>query len=79
MVDGEAAQAVGACVLVGFGDDPGGEVGCAEVEDAAGGDLVVEGLHEFGDGGGPVPPVDVEEVDVGCLELFQTGFHGSVQ
>ena len=51
-------------VLVCFGDDPGGGVADAEVEDFALLDDGVEGLHEFGDGGCEVPPVDVEDVEV---------------
>lgn len=70
LVDGEAPQAMGAGVFVCFRDHPGGDVGCAQIQDAACGDLVVEGLHEFGDGGCPVPPVDVKQVDVGCLQLL---------
>ncbi len=56
-------------VLVGPADDPGGRVGNAEVEDFAGLDEVVEAVHDFGDGGGEVPPVDVEKIDVAGLEL----------
>lgn len=45
LVDGDGAEAVRAGVFVGFGDDPGGGVAGAEVEDFAALDKVVEGLH----------------------------------
>ena len=35
------------CVLIGGGDDPGGGVGDAEVEDAALLDEDMEGVHDF--------------------------------
>lgn len=60
LVDDELAQAVVAGVLVGLGDDPGWGVGDAEVEDLALVDEGVEGLHDFFDRGGEVPPVEVE-------------------
>lgn len=79
LIDAELRECVVARVLVCFGDDPGRGVADAEVEDFAGGDHVVEGLHEFGDGGGEVPPVDVEDVDVGGLEFLQAGFERDFQ
>lgn len=66
-------------VLVCFGDDPGGGVGDAEVEDFSLLAHGVEGLHEFGDGGGEVPPVEVEDVDVGGLEFAEGGGEGDVE
>ena len=66
-------------VFVCFADDPGRGVGDAEVEDFSGRDDVVEGVHDFGDGGGVVPPVDVEEVDVARLEFLQGSFERDVQ
>ena len=60
-------------VLVGLGDDPGWGVGDAEVEDFAGGDEVVEALHELLHRGGVVPPVHVQQVDVVGLQLGQAG------
>ena len=59
LVDDEGAQAVGARVFVGFADHPGRGVADAEVEDGAGGDEVVQGVHELGDGGCVVPPAAV--------------------
>lgn len=47
-------------VAVGFDDHPGGCVTYTQVEDLAGGDEVIEALHEFWDGGCEVPPVDEE-------------------
>ncbi len=60
LVDGERAEAVVAGVVVGFDNEPGRGVGDAEVEDSAGLDEVIEGLHELFDAGGHVPEVDVE-------------------
>ncbi len=79
LVDAELREGVVAGVLVCFGDDPSGGVADAEVEDFPRGDHVVEGLHEFGDGGGEVPPVDVEEVDVAGLEFPQAGLEGDLE
>ncbi len=28
-------------------------------------------MHEFGDGRGVIPPVEVQQVDVGCLQVFE--------
>ena len=71
LVDAEGREALLARVLVGLADDPGGGVADAEVEDFSRGDGVVEGVHDLGDGGGVVPPVDVEQVDVARLELLE--------
>lgn len=76
LVDDELAEALLAGVFVGFGDDPGRGVADAEVEDFAGGDDVVERVHEFGDRGCEVPPVDVEDVDEVGLEFLQAGVEG---
>lgn len=74
LVDGELRQAVLTGVLIRFGHDPGRRVADAEVQNLARGDDAVQGLHQLGDGGGKVPPVDVEEVDVVGLELLEGGF-----
>ena len=79
LVDAELREAVVAGVLVCFADDPGGGVGDAKVQDFSGGDAMVEGLHEFGDGGAEVPPVDVEKVDVVRLEFFERGVEGDLE
>ena len=63
MVDGELTQAVLTGVGVAFDNNPGGCVGNTKVEDFAGGDEVVEGLHYFGDAGLHVPIVNVELVE----------------
>ena len=70
LVDDELAEAVIAGVFVCFADDPGWGVGDAEIENLAGTDDVVEGLHEFGDGDGEIPPVHVEHINVRCLQLL---------
>ncbi len=76
LVDAELGEAMVAGVLIRFADDPGWGIADAEVENFSSSDDVVEGLHEFGNRGGKVPPVDVEEVDVVCLEFLQTRFEG---
>ena len=48
LVDDEGGLAVGSGVGVGRGDDPGGRVGDAEVEDFAGGHEVVESVRDLG-------------------------------
>jgi hypothetical protein len=60
LVDYELAKAVVPCVLVCFGDNPGGGVGHAEIIYFAGCDEVVEGLHHFWDGAGEIPVVHIE-------------------
>ena len=103
LVDGELTQTVLAGIGIALDDNPGRGVGYTEVEDFAGRDEVVEGLHHFRDAGMHVPVVDVElgkedegqqcrpkiarglegrskryQVDIGGLELLQTGFDGDV-
>lgn len=60
LVDGELTQTVLAGIGIALGDDPGRGVGYTEVEDFAGRDEVVEGLHHFRDAGVHVPVMDVE-------------------
>ena len=79
LVDAELREALLARVLVGLADDPGRGVADAEVEDFTRGDDVVERVHDFGDGSGVVPPVDVEQVDVARLEFLQAGLERDVQ
>ena len=79
LIDDELAQPVVARVLVGLADDPRGRVADAEVEDLAGADEVVERLHELGDGGGEVPPVDVQQIDIVGPQLLEAVAHGEVQ
>jgi hypothetical protein len=40
---------------------------------------VVERLHEFGDGGGIVPPVDIENVDIRRPELLERGIYSDAK
>lgn len=60
LVDGKGAKAVVARVLVGFDDEPGRGVGDAEVEDLAGLDKVVEGLHELFNTSCHIPVVNIK-------------------
>jgi len=64
-------QAVAASVLVGFANDSRRGVADAEVNDLALFAYGVQAEHELGDAGCEVPPVNVEDVDVGRLELLQ--------
>ena len=79
LVDAEGGEALLAGVLVGLADDPGRGVADAQVEHLAADDEVVQRLHDLGDRGGKVPPVDVEQVDVGRAEFPQARFEGDAQ
>lgn len=46
--------------LVGLAHYPGWSVTDTEIQDLAGLDELVQGLHDLLDGGAKVPPVDVE-------------------
>ena len=35
---------------------------------------MMEGMHELGDAGGKVPPVEIKKVDIAGLEFLQAGF-----
>jgi len=39
----------------------------------------VQGLHDFFNRCGPVPEVDIQQVDVICAEVFQGLFDGQMQ
>ena len=66
-------------VGVARSDDPSGRVGDPEVEDLPGLDDGVEGVHDLGDGGGEVPPVEVEDVEVVGLELLERVAEGEME
>ena len=72
LVHAELREALLPSVLVRPADDPGGRVADAEVENFTRRDHVVEGVHDFRDRGGEVPPVYVEQIDVACPEFLQT-------
>lgn len=78
LVDGERTQAVGARVVVGLDDDPRRRVRHPEVEHLAGGDERVQAVHDLLDGGGKVPPVHVQQVDVVGAQLLQAAVDGDV-
>jgi hypothetical protein len=50
-----------------------------QVQDRPLHDKFVQGLHEFFDGCGPVPEVDIQQVDIICAEVFQGLFDGHMQ
>ncbi len=39
-----------------------------QVQDFALGNKIVEAVDNFLDGGGVIPPVDIENIDVGCTQ-----------
>ena len=68
LVHGKGSQTVRPRVLVRLNHHPRRCVRDAQVEYFSDGDEVVEGVHHLRDGGGEVPVVQVEEVDVGGLQ-----------
>ena len=50
-----------------------------EVENLAMLNENVERVHNLFDGGGVIPPVYVEKVNVRRAQLFERGFHGDVK
>ena len=60
---------------VGLGDDPGGGVGDAEVEQLARAHQIVQGPHDLLDGRGVVPLVQPVQIDVVRLQPAQAGLH----
>lgn len=66
-------------VFIGLADNPGWSVADAEVEHFALLDQGIEALHDFGNAGCIVPPVDVQDVDVADLQLAQARIHADAQ
>src|SRR5688572_11116147 len=64
LVDGERSLAVGGCIDISSGDNPGGAVGDTEIQDLALLDQNVKSIHNLGNRSRPVPPVHVHNVDV---------------
>ncbi|CAK5266107.1 unnamed protein product, partial [Mycena citricolor] len=64
LVDNERRLSVIASVLVGLRDDPSGSVRNAEVQDLALHHEIVQSVHDLLDAGVPIPPVQVQDVDV---------------
>lgn len=79
LVDAEGREGVIASVLVGLADDPRRSVADAEVDDFPSGDHVVQRLHELGDGGCEVPPMDIEQINVVRLQLLQACLERDLQ
>lgn len=69
LIHGKGPQSVRPRVLVRLDHHPRRCIRDAQVQHLAGGDEVVEGVHDLWDGGGEVPIVEVEEVDVRGLEV----------
>ena len=51
-------------ISIGFCNNPRGHVGSTKIEDFALNNNVVESVHDFFDGTGVVPPVNIEDVDI---------------
>ena len=71
LVDHKRRLPMGARIRVRLRDDPRGGVGDAEVQHLALHDELVQAVHDLLDGGGVVPPVQVQHVDVGGAQLLQ--------
>ena len=50
-----------------------------QIQDRPVHDEFVQGLHDFFDRCGPVPEVDIQQVDVIRAEIFQRFFDGQMQ
>jgi hypothetical protein len=61
-------------VLIGLRDHPRRRVRDAEVQDFALDHEVMQAIHHLFDAGIPVPPVNVQNVDVGRAQFLETGF-----
>lgn len=79
LVDRELPQIVITRVLVGLRNDPGRCVTDTEIEHLALCDEVVQALHDLRDGSGEVPPVNVQQVNVVCLELSQRSLNRDLE
>lgn len=79
LVDAELGQGVIAGVLVGFADDPGRGVADSQVEDLPCGDEMVQRLHDLWDGSCEIPPMDVQYINVGRLQVLQASLDGNPQ
>jgi hypothetical protein len=79
LVNAERRLACGARVGVGRRNDVCGRVADSQVQDFALLNDGVEGVHDLLNAGGPVPPVDVQDVDPVGLELLQRVTEGDVE
>lgn len=68
-----------ASVIISLHHDPCRGVRDAEIEDFPRGNERVEAVHDFFNGCGEVPKVQVENVDVSSLQSLETGLHGKEQ
>ena len=78
LINGEGCLAVQARVHVGCTNNPGGRVGDAEIHDFALFDEDVKSVHDLFDRAAVIPPVEVEDIDVIGLELFEGVTKGEV-
>jgi hypothetical protein len=79
LVDAELRLAGSTSVRVGRRHNVSGRIADAQVQDLALLDDGVERVHELLDAGGPVPPVDVQDVDPLGVELLERVAQRDVQ
>jgi hypothetical protein len=54
-------------------------MGTNQIQDNTTLNVSVEGVHHLVDGGVPIPPVEVEDVDVVSTEILETPLDGRLQ
>ena len=66
-------------ILVRLGHNPSGCIRNTQIENFALDDEVVETVHDLFDRGNVIPPMDVQNVDIGCTKVLQTFFDRKMQ
>ena len=79
MIDAELSLAGGAGISVGSRDDVRRSVADTQVQDLALLDNSIKRIHDLLDAGGPVPPVDVQNVNPFGVELLQGVAQGNMK
>ena len=75
----ELSKSMASGILVRLADNPRWCVTDTQVQHFTSYDQVMQRLHQFRDGGGSVPPVKIQEVNVGSLKLLKTRFERYLQ
>ena len=70
-LDDKLSETMGPGILIRLSDDPSRSIRHTQVEDFTAPHQIVQGQHDLLNGGGVIPPVDIEEIDVIGLELDQ--------
>lgn len=73
LIHRELREAVEASIVVALHNNPCWGITNPEVDDFARHDKLMQTVHQLRDAGREVPPMEVEEVDVVSLQLFQAG------